>query len=95
MSYLEYTLLCFSTLFTLVNPLGISTVFLILTDRFDEHQRKIIARKGVMTGIVTLLLFAFLGKYIFQLYSITLDAFKIMGGIIFYQVNGGTTGNPF
>ena len=85
MSYLEYTLLCFSTLFTLVNPLGISTVFLILTDRFDEHQRKIIARKGVMTGIVTLLIFAFLGKYIFQLYSITLDAFKIMGGIIFFR----------
>ena len=85
MSYLEYTLLCFSTLFTLVNPLGISTVFLVLTDRFDEHQKKIIARKGVMTGIVTLLLFGFLGKYIFQLYSITLDAFKIMGGIIFFR----------
>ena len=85
MSYLEYTLLCFSTLFTLVNPLGISTVFLVLTERFDEHQRKIIARKGAMTGIVTLLIFAFLGKYIFQLYSITLDAFKIMGGIIFFR----------
>ena len=85
MSYLEYTLLCFSTLFTLVNPLGISTVFLVLTERFDGHQRKIIARKGAMTGIVTLLIFAFLGKYIFQLYSITLDAFKIMGGIIFFR----------
>ena len=85
MSYLEYTLLCFSTLFTLVNPLGISTVFLVLTERFDGHQRKIIARKGALTGIVTLLIFAFLGKYIFQLYSITLDAFKIMGGIIFFR----------
>ena len=39
MSYLEYTLLCFSTLFTLVNPLGISTVFLVLTERFDENRR--------------------------------------------------------
>ena len=85
MSYLEYTLLCFSTLFTLVNPLGISTVFLVLTERFDEHRRKIIARKGIMTGIVTLFIFAFLGKYIFQIYSITLDAFKIMGGIIFFR----------
>jgi len=85
MSYLEYTLLCFSTLFTLVNPLGISTVFLVLTERFDENRRKIIARKGALTGIITLLIFAFLGKYIFQLYSITLDAFKIMGGIIFFR----------
>lgn len=85
MAHLEYCLLCLSTLFTLVNPLGISTIFLVLTERFDEHQRKIIARKGAITGTVTLIIFAFLGKYIFQLYAITLDAFRIMGGIMFFR----------
>lgn len=81
----EFTFLSFSTLFTLVNPLGISTVFLVLTERFDHRLTKNIALKGVITGIVTLFTFAFLGRYIFQFYSISLEAFKIMGGIIFFR----------
>ena len=83
MDSLEYLILCFSTLFTLVNPIGMSTIFLALTERFEAPQTKIIARKATFTGIITLLIFSFLGKYIFQFYSITLDAFKIMGGIFF------------
>lgn len=62
-----------------------STVFLVLTDRFDRRLTKQTALKGSVTGIVTLLIFAFLGRYIFEFYSITLDAFKIMGGIIFFR----------
>jgi multiple antibiotic resistance protein len=85
MDSLEYLILCFSTLFTLVNPIGMSTIFLALTERFEAPQTKIIARKATFTGIITLLIFSFLGKYIFQFYSITLDAFKIMGGIIFFR----------
>ena len=85
MSSVEFAFLCFSTLFTLVNPIGMSTVFLALTERFDHRQTKQTARKGSITGIVTLLTFAFLGRYIFEFYSITLDAFKIMGGIIFFR----------
>ena len=85
MNILEFAFLCFSTLFTLVNPIGMSTVFLVLTDRFDRRLTKQTALKGSVTGIVTLLIFAFLGRYIFDFYSITLDAFKIMGGIIFFR----------
>ncbi|MBF89570.1 MAG: antibiotic resistance protein MarC [Candidatus Marinimicrobia bacterium] len=85
MDSLEYLVLCFSTLFTLVNPIGISTIFLALTERFEVPETKIIVRKATITGIITLLIFSFLGKYIFQFYSITLDAFKIMGGIIFFR----------
>ena len=36
-------------------------------------------------GFVVLVLFAFLGRYIFALYSISIDAFRIMGGIIFFR----------
>ena len=85
MDSLEYLILCFSTLFTLVNPIGMSTIFLALRERFEAPQTKLIARKAAFTGIITLLIFSFLGKYIFQFYSITLDAFKIMGGIIFFR----------
>jgi len=84
-SFIDYFLLCVSTLITLVNPLGISPIFLALTDRFNDVQRKIIARKGAITAGFILIVFSLVGTYIFKLYSITLDAFRIMGGILFFR----------
>lgn len=81
----EYFLLCLSTLFTLVNPLGIVPIFVILTERFNPEDRKAIARKGILTAGITLIIFAGFGSLIFRLYSITIEAFQIMGGIIFFR----------
>ena len=82
---IEYFLLSLSTLFTLINPVGIAPIFLTLTERFSEKEQKSIAKKGVLTGLVVLLAFAYLGSYIFALYSISIDAFRIMGVIIFFR----------
>lgn len=82
---IEYFLLCISTLFTLVNPLGFAPLFVILTERFSVEDRISIARKAVLTAGITLLVFALLGSLIFKFYSITVEAFQIMGGIIFFR----------
>ena len=82
---IEYFLLSLSTLFTLINPVGIAPIFLTLTERFSEKEQKSIAKKGVLTGLVVLLAFAYLGSYIFALYFTSIDAFRIMGGIIFFR----------
>ena len=76
---IEYFLLSLSTLFTLINPVGIAPIFLTLTERFSEKEQRSIAKKGVLTGLAVLLAFAYLGSYIFALYSISIDAFRIMG----------------
>ena len=81
----EYFLLCISTLITLVNPLGMAPIFVIMTERFDHKSRKSIAKKGIITAGITLIIFAGLGSLIFKLYSITIEAFQIMGGIIFFR----------
>lgn len=81
----NYGLLCVSTLLTLVNPVGIAPLFMVLTERFDPPQRRVIARKATFAGGITLLIFALLGTYIFRFYGITLNAFRIMGGIIFFR----------
>ncbi len=83
--HIDFILLCFSTLFTLINPIGISPIFLTLTERFSHTQQKSIAKKGIATGFIVLVLFAYLGRYIFAIYSISIDAFRIMGGIIFFR----------
>ena len=59
---IEYYLLSLSTLFTLINPVGIAPIFLTLTERFSEKEQKFIAKKGVLTGLVVLLAFAYLGS---------------------------------
>lgn len=81
----EYALLCFTTLLTLVNPLGIAPVFLALTERFNAEGRRAIAKTGARTAALILIIFALLGTAIFSFYAITLDAFRIMGGILFFR----------
>jgi len=84
-NHIDYFLLTISTLFTLINPIGIAPIFLTLTERFSENEQNSIAKKGVLTGLIVLLTFAYLGSYIFAFYSISIDAFRIMGGIIFFR----------
>lgn len=82
---LQFLLLCLSTMFTLMNPLGIAPIFVVMTERFSESDRTKIAKKGIITGTITLVIFTFLGSIIFNLYGITIEAFQIMGGILFFR----------
>lgn len=72
-------------MFTLMNPLGITPIFVVMTERFSESDRTKIAKKGIITGTITLVIFTFLGSIIFNLYGITIEAFQIMGGILFFR----------
>ncbi|MFQ6678374.1 MAG: MarC family protein [Fidelibacterota bacterium] len=82
---LDFLILCLSTLFSLVNPLGITPVFLAMTEGYTKENRVLIAKKGILTGTVTLIVFALLGSIIFSFFGITIEAFQIMGGIIFFR----------
>jgi len=82
---LQYLLFCLSTLFTVVNPLGITPIFAAMTEKFPNEDQIRIARKGIITGLVVLIIFTLLGSFIFQFYGITVEAFQIMGGIIFFR----------
>jgi len=82
---LQYLLFCLSTLFTVVNPLGITQIFAAMTERFSNADQIRIARKGIITGSTVLVIFTLLGSFIFRFYGITVEAFQIMGGIIFFR----------
>ena len=82
---LQYLIFCLSTLFAVINPLGITPIFVAMTEKYDSETRSKIARKGIITGSVILIVFTLLGSIIFQFYGITVEAFQIMGGIIFFR----------
>jgi len=77
--------LAFSSLFTLVNPIGLSPVFLSMVEHCNDNGRRQIALKGVFTALVVLIIFTFLGRLVFSFFGITVSGFKIAGGVLFFR----------
>ena len=82
---IQFFIFCLTTLFTLINPIGISPILIIMTERFPQEKKINIARKGSLTAFITLILFSILGSVIFNFFGITIEAFQIMGGILFFR----------
>ncbi len=63
-----------------------------MTERFSKEEQINIAWKGSLTAFITLIIFSLLGSVIFNIFGITIEAFQIMGGILF--INGRTPATP-
>jgi multiple antibiotic resistance protein len=83
---ISFFLLTFSSLFTLLNPIGIAPIILSLTESLDSNEYNKVIGKSILFACFILLLFAFMGKLIFSFYGITVYAFKIAGGILFLRI---------
>jgi len=79
-------LLYFTSFFTLMNPLGIMPVYLTMTSSLTKKERARTAIKATITATVTLILFAFAGKYLFEFFGISVAGLKVVGGVIFFIV---------
>ena len=81
----NFFILAFSTLFTLINPIGLTAVYLSIVEQFETVERNRIALKGTFTAFIILIIFSLVGDLIFSFYRITVSAFKIAGGILFFR----------
>jgi MarC family membrane protein len=81
-SLAKFSLICFTSLFFLVDPFAVIPAFLTMTADADREDRRRMARRASWTCFITLAAFALAGSLIFKVFSITLPAFKIAGGII-------------
>ena len=84
-SEIQFFIFCLTTFFTLINPIGIAPILIVMTDRFPKNSKVNIAKKGTLTAFFTLILFSILGSMIFSFFGITIEAFQIMGGILFFR----------
>lgn len=83
---LTYSLAAFTGLFAMMNPISMTPIFLGLVKGRDNKSRKQIARKACVTAFIIVTVFLILGNYIFDLYGITIPAFKITGGILLFFI---------
>lgn len=79
----------FSGVFTIVNPFSTASVFLAMTQGDSKKKKKAMARKACITAAVVLIVFGLAGTFILNFFSITLEAFKIAGGILVFGVGYG------
>ena len=82
---ISFFLLSFSSLFTLINPIGITPIILSISENMNGMQYSRIIRKGIITAYLILFVFALMGDLIFKFYGITINAFMIAGGILFFR----------
>ena len=80
----EFGILAFTSLFTMVNPLGVIPVYISLTGDLGTKEAKRVAVKATITALIILMLFAVGGKFIFDFFSISVNSLRIVGGIIFF-----------
>lgn len=86
MSLAEYSVLALTSLFVIVDPIGAVPAFLAMTPDDTAEARTRMARLacGVTAGV--LLAFALAGKWLFQIFGITLPAFQIAASIVLLLV---------
>lgn len=82
----SYIALSLPALIIITNPLAAASFFLPFTEGMPQKEMKRIARKACLTSMWVMIIFAIFGTLIFRIFSITLPAFQIAGGIILFGV---------
>ncbi len=79
-----FALLSFTSFFTLINPLGTMPIFMTMTADLDHKSRIRTARKAVIVAFITIIIFALSGQLLFKFFGISVNSFRIVGGVIFF-----------
>lgn len=83
---ITFTLLALSSIIIIVNPLGATLIYVSLTTSLDRVQKNVIAKDACRFALIVLLFVAVLGAWILQLFGISLEAFRIAGGILLFGI---------
>lgn len=82
----EYLFIALFAMLVIVNPLTTAVVFLSLLPRAAAERRKGVARRATAVAGGVFVAFATLGGVIFQVFGVTLAAFRIAGGLILFGI---------
>lgn len=81
-----FAVFALSSLFAVIDPLGCIPFFSGLTARMPRRRRRRVLARALLVALAILLLFAGLGNTLLHLFGITLSAFRIAGGVIFFGI---------
>ena len=69
-------------LFIIVDPFGNIPIFVGLTEKMTENQKRKVFNTACLVGFILLLVFAFTGQEIFNIFGVSIYSFEMAGGIL-------------
>jgi multiple antibiotic resistance protein len=69
-------------LFIIVDPFGNIPIFIGLTEKMTETQKRKVFNTACLVGFILLLVFAFTGLEIFSIFGVSIFSFEIAGGVL-------------
>ena len=69
-----------------MNPIAGIPVYLSMVEGADDKKKQTISKKAPLVAFIITLIFILFGVSIFNLFGITIPAFKITGGILIFYV---------
>ena len=79
---LQVFLLTFIPMFVAIDSLGIVPLYLGLTEKVSPLEKNKLVLKATLTAFVICVAFLFIGNALFNFLGITVNDFRIAGGII-------------
>ncbi|GAB5459217.1 MAG: MarC family protein [Henriciella sp.] len=76
----------FVTFFVLIDAIGVAPVFASLTAQGTPKYRRSMAIRSVFVGALIIFGFAFFGAWLLEQLHISIDAFRIAGGILLFLI---------
>lgn len=84
--YLRFALITFTSVLFIVDPIAVIPTYLVITSGQTSRQRAQTALRACVAAAALLAVFAVAGRLIFEMFGITLAAFRIAGGFILWLV---------
>ncbi len=81
---LQFGLLSFISLFTIIDPIGALPVYVSMTAKLSHHESRRVALRATLTAWIALMIFALTGRFLFEFFGISVHSLRVVGGIIFF-----------
>lgn len=81
---LQFALLCCTSFFTMINPIGVIPVYIAMVRELEPDQARKVAIKATFFAFLILVIFALAGNAIFAFFQIRVESLRIVGGILFF-----------
>ena len=83
---MELFLTALVTLTVIIDPLGTAAIYAALTNGTPHDEAEAIAKKACLVGGGVLLFFGLMGTSVLSLLGISLEAFRIAGGLLLFVI---------
>jgi multiple antibiotic resistance protein len=79
-----FLITAFTTLFVVIDPIGLTPIFVALTAGLPAAERRAIALRACLIAVAILAVFAVFGEAVLGFVGISMPAFRIAGGILLF-----------